>query len=732
MTLKRILCPLLVLVLICGVFTGCTKTKIQSYNKKAEILSVESGVIAANDKLELSWDNDVKCVLLKNTESGKVWSNMPYEAYLGGSTYSTLTIVVQDMQNYQREQFSSEDIAKKGRISCKKIDNGIELTYYFDSVKISVPVEYTLREDSVKVSIDASKVVEGNKNFRLYYAAPASKFCSVLEEETDAYIFAPYGSGAIINTTIQPDGKKRIEDEGNNIAALSTGSAVDPAESSGMQVFGIKDKADALLCICEECAGAMGIHFFAGDRQSDYSSIYPVFYFIDFDDVKGRAANSGDVRQLSERTQSKMSVGFYPLTGENADYNGMAKKYRKYLIESGYVRENYSDKDFSSPYSVTLLGGVETTSSILGIPVSTLKRMTTFSEAQNIISELSEYVGAKPVVRLQGFGESGINIGKIAGGYKFASKLGSNKSRLALEDYCKNNEISVYTQFDLVRYSKSGSGFSYTFDSAKTATLHSAEQNGVNLPLRDYNTDLKHRLLSRGKLSKAVDKLVSLISKKSISGVSLSTLGEVTYSDYSDGTKYATTSLMDTDTKEFVERLCKTSAGVAGAKSTYFAAGLLDAVFDSPLDTSGKYQTEEDVPFYQMVLSGITPLYSTSINLDSNPERKIMLAAASGTGLGFSVINDFDKSYMENNVYKLYSCIYDKNKEYIKNVVDNYSEVYKAVAGSPISRYDILDENISKTTFENGVVVYANHSSKEAESPAGVLEGYGFKMGSEG
>ncbi|MBO4432407.1 MAG: hypothetical protein J5852_02630 [Clostridia bacterium] len=729
MTFKRVLSLTLSFVLTVCLLTGCGKSEKPKYNKKAEILSVKSGVVAKNDKLELSYDDALKCVLLKNKKTDKVWSNIPYEEYLNGNAYSTLNIVVQDMQNYQREQFSSEELAKNGRISCEKIDNGIRLTYYFDSVKISVPVDYVLRSDSLLMSIDASKIIEGDNNYRIYYASASQKFCSVLQSEKDAYIFAPYGSGAIINTGSLPDGKRRMESSGPNEASLSTTNPVDPEESGGLQVFGIKDKKDALLCIPEDCAGATGIHFLAGDRQSDYSSIYPVFYFVDFDDVNGRAANSGEVRQLSERTQSVISAGFYPLSGKKANYNGMAEKYREYLIRSGYINEKENGKDFSSPYAVTLLGGVMTTSSILGIPVSTLKTMTDFKSAKKIVSELSGSTGIKPVVRLQGFGESGINIGEIAGGYSFGSEFGGNDDRMELENYCKKNNIPLYTQFETVKYSESGSGFSYTFDAAKTATLHSAEQKATNIPLRDFNANITYRLLSRSKLSNAIDKLVSAIKKKSISGVSLSTLGRISYSDYGDGVKYSVTSLMESDTKEYIERIAKTGCGVAGSEATYFAAGLMDAVFESPLDSSGKYQIEKDVPFYQIVFSGVTPLYSSSINLDSNPERKIMLAAATGTGLGFSIIDNFDKTYMENNVYPLYACVYDKNKDYISDVVKEYSAVYSAVAGVRIKSYDIINEKISKTTFENGKVVYANHSSGKADSPVGVLEGYGFKLG---
>ena len=74
-----------------------------------------------------------------------------------------------------------------------------------------------------------------------------------------------------------------------------------------------------------------------------------------------------------------------------------------------------------------------------------------------------------------------------------------------------------------------------------------------------------------------------------------------------------------------------------------------------------------------------------------------MLAAATGTGLGFSLINEFDKTYMENNVYPFYACVYDKNKDYINNVVKEYSTVYNAVAGARIKSYDIIDKNYIRT-----------------------------------
>ncbi|MBR5923224.1 MAG: hypothetical protein IKZ59_05460 [Clostridia bacterium] len=732
MSFKRILCVLLAFALTVCCLSGCKKKNTQNYDSKAKIYSVETGIVASNDALSLKWDNDAKCIFLENRQTGKIWSPINYNSYLEGVYDSSITLTFQNMQEYQRETRSSTDIIDKNKISCKEINNGVEVTYYFDDVKIAIPVTYTLREDSLLVGVDASKAIEGDSNYRIYSVAPASGLCSVLQEENDAYMLVPYGSGGIINTTFLPDGHRKINEAGRNVAALSTGSPVDAPEDCGFQIFGIKDRSDALFGIAEDCPGAIGLSVSAGDRTSDYSNVYPVFYFIDFDDVMGRAANSGEVRQLSERTSAKMSVGFYPLSGEEADYNGMARCYKEYLIKNGYINENGDKKDYSSPYALTVLGGVETTSSVAGVPSATLKTMTTFSKAQEIISDAVDYIGVKPVVRLHGFGESGINYGEIAGGYGFSSKLGSDKERLALQDYCKEKGISVYTQFEMLKFNKSGNGFSTTSDVVKTATMHAAESTGLNLPLRDANDNVTYRLLARDSISEAVDKLIKIIDKKKISGVCVSSLGAISYSDYSDPEKYSTTNRMESDTKEYINRLVKSGTNVAGSRSTYFAVGLLDTVFEAPLETSGLYQIEYDIPFYQMVFSGVTPLYSAPVNTDSNPKRKIMLAAASGTGLGFAVIDEFDKKYMENNVYKLYACLYESNKASIKEAVVDYQKVYNEIAGCEIERFEFIDKNISKTVFSNGKIVYANHSFGEADSPVGTLEGFGFKLGSEG
>ena len=725
--MRRLICIILILVIPVMLFSGCRKADwIKPYDLKSKIAVLESDVVAENDAFVLSWDKDATNVSLLCKETGKVWSTTPDDDLADETEKTTLDIRVQDTFVRREEQYYS-DSAK--RIASEKIDNGIKITYYFDDVLISVPVCYTLREDSLLLSIDGKEICQGGKRYQLIAASPAPMMCRTSIESDNSYAFIPTGVGGIVDTKVNADAVRKQSGYNANVASMSLESNTNSAEANGFRCYGIKDGDSAVFCIAEDTAGAVGINTLSGYKIKLYSTVYPTFYFTDYDYFYGASVTDGLIKQLSEPYMGKISVGLYPLSGEKADYNGMAECYRNYLIDSGYIREKENME--SSPYSVTYLGGVMTTTSIAGVPTKTLKAMTTFDEAKSLTEELYKKTGTAPVVRLFGYGESGINIGKIAGGYDFGNALGSDKSRKEFEEYCKKKDISLFTDFGVIYYSDSGNGFSYSNDAAQTAVLKAAEISPVNIPLRDFNTKLSYRLLKRSVLGDAVEKLIKTADKKDVSGISLNDLGNVTYSDYSNGSEYGVTAKMDIDTKKQLQSIVDSGHKVAVSAGTYYAAGLSDLVFDAPTEPNGSYLFMDDIPFYQMVFHGITPMYSTAINTAVDTRYKLMLAASTGTGLGFTVIKNFDTSYMETNEAKLYTMYYEDNVDFIESSVEKYADIYNSVKDSKILRYDILENNITKTTFENGVCIYANHTDTPQESPIGTISGYGFVAGGE-
>ena len=75
------------------------------------------------------------------------------------------------------------------------------------------------------------------------------------------------------------------------------------------------------------------------------------------------------------------------------------------------------------------------------------------------------------------------------------------------------------------------------------------------------------------------------------------------------------------------------------------------------------------------------------------------------------------------NIHTHYSV---DNKEFIDTTVSDYEQFYKATQNVTIDRYERLSEKLSKTTFANGVVLYANHSDDAIESPLGTIKAYSY------
>lgn len=731
MSIKRPLIFLMVISLLM-ISSGCAKDKnTQKYDGKTPRMSVSSMTVASNSDYELLWDNDDKFVSFKSLKTGKIWSTIPYDYYLTGETNANLrsplniTVVDTTSLTWSTVNGYSESLSEDN-VKSERVENGIKVTYYFNNFEISVPLIYTLKDDALKITLDAKEICE-NDRFWLVSVSIAPFLCSAENGADDSYIFVPAGSGALLNATSDARGTRKYSCEvyGEDQSHVVISDLTDDIPAR-LPVFGVKNKENALLGIIEEGAESVTIDTEVGNSRSGYSGVWATANVRGSDVYSTTSATliEGTMTRVSEKhSEIPVSVCYYPLTGGDADYNGMAKRYRKYLTDSKKLN---SVKSEGGNYGVTIYGGVDISTNFMGIPIMTTKALTTFSGAKEIIQKLASVSELSPQVKLYGFGENGINPGRIAGGYKFAGVFGSNKDRKALDGYCKDNNISLYYDFDLIRYNASGKGFSYLFGAAKSATLHVAEFTDLLTPARDEAQVKTTRLLKRDKTKHAVEKLERFADKKEISGISLSSLGEYAYSDFSD-MKYFNKNNTESDVSEYIKSLRNNSHSVA-TNSNAYAAATADSVYEVPLSNGGYDAFDAEIPFYQMVFCGSKPMYSTAVNLSNNYVESIMKAVSSGTGISFALIENFTPENIQNQSGKFYAAVFENNIEQISETLSAYGDFYNKIVGAGIERYELLSNGISRTDFENGVTVYANHTAGNAESPVGVLGGYGISV----
>ena len=735
-----------VLILICCLLivssVGCSKSPAAEYpvyDANASVSAISSQVVASNSKYELSWDENAYCVLLKDLQTGMIWSNIPYEYLLEGGTSanvnSTINIWTVNMENLSWESFRGyTDAVQNGKVACEKIGNGVRVTYYFENVEIAIPVNYVLNGDSLDVTLDVKGVSEGSR-FKLVSVSVAPFLCSANNENEGSYLFIPSGSGGLMYTTELGGSRKYTGDIYGKDLSYTCPDVLTDSEAIRLPVFGVKNGEKAMLCVMKDGAESAVIEAEAGNSRTGYSTVYPTYYIRGYDTFSTDKSNfavlgGSDYNVTSTaRIDVNPTLSYFPLTGEDADYNGMAKCYRNYLETSGSLVKTKAD---ANSYGLTILGGAQVTDSFLGIPHDSTVVATTFEQAKEIVSQLLENSESKPMVRLLGFGDRGVNPGKLAGGFSFSSLYGSNAQRLDLEAYCSSQGISLFSDFDLVRFNRSGNGISSLSSSAKSATQRKVVSYPFGTPQREYKKQYSYNLLQRSELKAVAEKLLNVADKKSISGISLTTLGHLAYSDFSD-VAYAVKGNTQTEVMAVIQSLAQGGHAVAGGPNSYSAAASA-VVFDVPTDNGGHYSLDAQIPFYEMVFRGSKPIFGESVNVADDIDRAVLRNLAYGANLSFSVLYEYNTDFTETDMvypgmgaYKLYACDFNETAQFIRETLDKYSALYKKIGDAGIVRYTMLSDNVTETVFDNGVTLYVNHSKTTAESPVGELAGFEVK-----
>ncbi len=730
-----VMCCILLLSMV-----GCSSSKTEEYpvyDENATISNVASGVVASNAAYDLIWDETAYCVMLRDVQTGYIWSNIPYEYLqeggLNANINSTVNITAVKQANLTKDTYRSySDAVEGGKVSCEKVENGVRVTYYFETAQISVPVIYTLGTNSLDVTLDVQNIGEGEE-YKILSVSVAPFLCSALNENEGSYVMVPSGSGALIYTAEDVEGTRKYSAPvyGRDLSQAYFELIVDE-EALRLPVFGVKNGDNGMLCVMKDGAESATVEVEAGNSRTGYTTVYPTYYVRGYDELRTSSSNKsvlggGDYYSVSSliRTSINPTLSYFPLTGEDADYNGMAKCYREYLESTGGLIKTSSGTN----YGLTILGGAQVTDSVMGIPRNSTVAATTFTQAQTILSSLMESTTIQPTVRLVGFGDRGVNPGSIAGGFSFASVFGTNAQRAALETYCADNGISLFSDFDLIRFSISGNGFSTISDVAQSASLRKVTNYPTGTPQREKKLDYAYKLLSRSQLIPASQKLLSATNKLNVSGVSLMTLGHAAYSDYSDSA-YAVKSNTQTDVSAIISAFIESDHAVAGGPNAYSAIAS-SVVFDVPTDNGGNFAFDAEIPFYELVFSGTKPIFGESINLADDMNRAILRTLAYGANLSFSVLYEYDTDFTETDMLytgtganKLYACSFSANEELINSTLAKYGALYEKLNNASMVRYTALSASVTETVFDNGVTLYVNHSGSVADSPVGELAAY--------
>jgi hypothetical protein len=328
-------------------------------------------------------------------------------------------------------------------------------------------------------------------------------------------------------------------------------------------------------------------------------------------------------------------------------------------------------------------------------------------------------------VMLLGFGETGVDIGKISGGYGFASSVGSKKDFSKLQEYCDVENIGLFADFDIVRFKDSGNGFSNTFDTAKTANSFTAYQYHYSVALRNQSEKYeRYVLLNRNLLPNAAEKALKFAKKSDLKGIGFSTLGNLAYSDY-DSTYSFVRGNIESEVSEIMKNAAENGFSITVSQANAYAAILANKVTDVPVESSQYDIIDEDIPLYQMVFKGVTDL-SVAINTASNPRLAFLHAVECGSGLEFTLSARYETDFATTMHSAFAVSLASDNSEIISEMTNESKDFYAAVEGAKITKHTIISKKLHSTKFDNGITVWVNYGNEPVTLPEGTVQPQGF------
>lgn len=741
MKLKRCLSAACVLLLVISLLAGCgtdkNTVKKNSFDTDALSSKVEETFIAENDNFILNLNEITMGVTLTDKATGKIYGTNPIDE--GGIQYdelgmpikrhpqleSVLFIKYLDTEsNTTSEMISYTAAINGGRTVFEKIKNGVKVKYYFDDAKIMIPVTYTLREKGVALTINSDEIQEEDK--MLLSASLAPFFCSVDNTEKDGYLLYPSGSGALIypKELSQPGESYSAEVYGVD-ASKEVWDKVTTEKAIKLPVLGAKFGEQAVFGIIEEGAESSLLDLKVGATSIGYSSVYVTYQFrgytANIKELYNNRYYKGEVYS-DDMVDAPLTVCYYPLVNENANYSGMAELYREYLNSTAGKGE--SEK--SSTLDINVVGGTMIQKSFVGIPYETLFTTATVEDAANILKELKNEGIEVSNLTLMGFGENGINSDKLGGGFKLDSKLGKVKDLKSLQKDCTDLGTGLFFDFDIVGFTKTANGYNSYFDAATRANKKVAKLYNFDVAVLGRDTENAYSILSRERLNDAAADVYKTASNWGIDGIGMSTASSIAYSDYSDkkNSKYYAKAGISSQVADIY---CQ-SKGIKKMSNdaNIYAAAYSDLVLNIPTFSTKANLFDVDIPFYAMALRGRTAISGDSLNLSQDADIQLLRSIESGAGIAYTLTNAYSTKLLDSTSTVFYNSLYSDLKDDIKENYKKVSNFYEKIGNSTIKFHRVYENGLRETVFQNGVKVFVNYSEADVTFEAGVVPAKSF------
>lgn len=671
-------------------------------------------LIAENDTYELYLYEPALSIIVRNKNTQTLMrSTVRDDEMLSGVNdtwkgflQSGIVIELQEDTNTIQRKVGLE--GSGANVSVDRIEGGFLAHIDYSSLNIGFDFEVKLYDDgSITAAIPEDSIYENAENKKIgnIYIFPLLGNSRL--GETDGYMLIPDGNGALIYL----DDKEGRFDSG--YVQKVYGSDVGVGESYVLSllwekyethndaqqilapVFGMVHTQDQLgyLAVIESGEEEASIYATPNGAYSEYNWITASFRKC-ATYIQPTSNSGGSVTKVTDRIGYDIKIRYMFVDGDEANYTGLAKRYREYLLEKQELQQ--VDDEFR--VRLDFLGADVENWMMWKKSVA----MTTVEDIQNIYQDL-ETEGVTDILSLYKGWQSGGIYNLPVTDFDVESSLGGKKALKELLDDTESKNIDFYLYTDALRANPETGNTTFNTVKKMDKRLYQ-EQNYKTV----YDTFV---FWTPQKTSNNLEVLKNNLQKNGISNIALSGIGNTLFT-------YTMSDVMQTRLVgkylygEALEELSDSmNLLIEEPIACYWR--FAKAMVDMPISDSDYIYTDQSVPFLSIALKGLIPMYGDYVNFEANEREYFLKLVETGINPSFYLTYENPSELIYTNSNEVYSSQYSVYREQIITYYNELLKVNEAVNGSVIIGHEILDNGVTLVTYDNGVKIYINYQDKD-------------------
>jgi len=577
------------------------------------------------------------------------------------------------------------------------VAQGVSARLTFQEYGITVGVNVQLEADGVRVEVPSASIREEKpQQFRLGLLYVYPFLGATRGGSTPGYMLLPDGAGSLIRFADSTKAKNMFygryygPDLGM-IASLPYDPRINRPLPISFPVFGMVhgEGRNAFLAVVEQGAAYGELEAHPAGILTNFNFIYNAFIYNQAYFQATNRSGAGVTTIQRQTNAFDVVVHYRFLSGQAADYVGLARSYQRYLLEKGLLRQN-SVSNPNIGIRLEFLGGDKEKVLLWHrfVPMTTIRQMREILTGLQVANPEVIYYGWQPL------GASTMPPTSL----KLERRLGnlSDLSALATQITADGGRFSLYLDPQAALWGEGG--YSPRNDLALAIT---------NLNLEGYNRDVNY-YFTFDALQRRYAALAGDVASQATVGLALDGIGSMLYSDFRESRP-----LNREQTIQAYRTLLEASPlPLSFYRPNAYLFNLAQAYYDMPLGDNGYTYTSEAVPFLPIVLAGYLPYYGPALNFSSNPQGDLLRHADFGIYPSYFLTYEATAKMLNTRSSWIYTSSYEQWGDQIRQTYRWLNALLAPVRGQAIVARQKLAEGVFATTYANGKQIVVNYTER--------------------